>query len=64
MNWHCRVSDAELARCVSAAAYRKYRGGNCAARFARRDVRGAQLRGAVELKSGVELNLGARRGCG
>jgi hypothetical protein len=45
------------------------RGGNCAARFALRDLRGvqlrgAQLRGAVELKSGAELKSVARRGCG
>jgi len=37
---------------------------NCAARFARRDLRGAQLRGAVELKFGAELKSVARRGCG
>jgi hypothetical protein len=36
----------ELARCVGAAARRELRGGYCAARFALRDVRGAQLRGA------------------
>jgi uncharacterized protein YjbI with pentapeptide repeats len=45
------------------------RGGNCAARFALRDLRGAQLRGAqlrgaVELKSGADFKPGARRGCG
>jgi hypothetical protein len=45
------------------------RGGNSAARFALLDLRGAQLRGvqlrgAVELRSGAELKLGARRGCG
>jgi hypothetical protein len=55
---------AELARCVGAAARRELRGDNCAARFARRDLRGAQLRCAVELKTGAELKSGARRGCG
>jgi hypothetical protein len=44
-------------------------GGNCAARFALRDLRGAQLRGVqlsgeVELKSGAELKSCAPRGCG
>jgi hypothetical protein len=51
---------AELARCVGAAARRELRGGICAAQFALRDsrgaqLRGAQLRGAVKLKSGAEL---------
>jgi hypothetical protein len=32
----------ELARCVGAAARRELRGGNCAAKSALRDVRGAQ----------------------
>jgi hypothetical protein len=36
----------ELARCVGAAARREWRGGNCAARFSLRDLRGEQLRGA------------------
>jgi hypothetical protein len=36
----------ELTRCVGAAARRELRGGDCAAKFALRDVRGAQLRGA------------------
>jgi hypothetical protein len=36
----------DLARCVGAAARRESRGGNCAAKFALRNVRGAQLRGA------------------
>jgi hypothetical protein len=48
---------------------REFCGGNCVARFALRDLRGAQLRGtqlrfAVELKSGAEFKSGARRGCG
>jgi hypothetical protein len=55
-----------LARCVGASARRELRGGDCAARFALRDVRGAQLRGAqcgaVELECGAELKSGARRG--
>jgi hypothetical protein len=34
----------EFARCVGAAARRELCGGNCAARFALRDLRGAQLR--------------------
>jgi hypothetical protein len=35
-----------MAWCVGAAARRELRGGNCAARFALCNVRGAQLRGA------------------
>jgi hypothetical protein len=54
----------ELARRVGAAARRELRGGNCAAAIARRDLRGTQLRGAVELESGAELKSGARRGGG
>jgi hypothetical protein len=36
----------ESAQCVGAAARRELRVGNCAARFALHDVRGAQLRSA------------------
>jgi uncharacterized protein YjbI with pentapeptide repeats len=36
----------ELAWCVGVDARRELRGGDCAARFALRDLRGAQLRGA------------------
>jgi hypothetical protein len=42
----------------------RLRGANCAAAIARRDLRGAQMRGVVELKSGIELKSGPRRGCG